>query len=395
MGSDEEWDDYYPNPQENPFEAVRRKLPESVGEMEPATGPPEQEVELTENTIFSGSETGLGHKPMPPEAETVENWPKRFTQPYLDWCRGAAVEGSSFCVDVLDKQPDVENLSQLENCDILLLPETQTAGPYFNPLFFPKDTLRPIYATGEVSAIRDHYSSQVREERFAMTMALAGGALFGAALNGVLHWFGLGSPSTNYVKAINANQDHIDQVARQVARTQQFTQSISKRADHLAEREKLTEEFLHVMVGMQGLFDHLELITNRVSILFHQRQLSPLLVDRNQMIKEERALEVEQREMDNMLMIAPGDVWQSPLSYVMTCDLRIHVMVHVPTGKTSSFRKLYKYIPTPMAFLENGTHFLANPAEPYLLLDQNDQHPPEMTRDVMAACKMVNYYRRY
>ena len=53
-----------------------------------------------------------------------------------------------------------------------------------------------------------------------------------------------------------------------------------------------------------------------------------------------------------------------PLSYVVTRDLRIHVMVHVPTGKTSLFQKLYKYIPTPMSFLENGTHFLANPAEP-------------------------------
>ena len=116
-------------------------------------------------------------------------------------------------------------------------------------------------------------------------MALAGGALFGAALNGVLHWFGLGSSSTDYVKAINANQQHIDQVARQVALTQQFTSSVFKRADQLAEREKLTEEFLHVMVGMQGLFDHLELITNGVFILFHQHQLSPLLVDRNEMVE--------------------------------------------------------------------------------------------------------------
>ena len=134
-------------------------------------------------------------------------------------------------------------------------------------------------------------------------MALAGGALFGAALNGVLHWFG--SSSSDYIKAINANQQHIDQVARQVALTQQFTSSISRRADQLAKREKLTEEFLHVMVGMQGLFDHLELITNGVSILFQQRQLSPLLVDRNEMIKEVLALEVEQRKMDNVLMIAP------------------------------------------------------------------------------------------
>lgn len=63
------------------------------------------------------------------------------------------------------------------------------------------------------------------------------------------------------------------------------------------------------MVGLQELFDHLEWITNRVSILFHQRQLSPLLVDRNEMIREMRALKGEQREMDNVLMIATGDVW--------------------------------------------------------------------------------------
>ena len=84
MRSDEEWADYYPNPQENPFEAVRRRLPEHVEELEPSTGPPEMEVELTENTIFSESETGLGHEVMPPEANIIEDWPKRFTQTYVD-----------------------------------------------------------------------------------------------------------------------------------------------------------------------------------------------------------------------------------------------------------------------------------------------------------------------
>lgn len=48
-------------------------------------------------------------------------------------------------------------------------------------------------------------------------MALAGGAFFGAALNRVQHWFGLRQSSDNKVKAINANQQHIEQVARQVA----------------------------------------------------------------------------------------------------------------------------------------------------------------------------------
>ena len=47
------------------------------------------------------------------------------------------MEGSSCCVDVLYTQPKIENLNQLNDCDVLLLPETQSEGPYFNPLFFP------------------------------------------------------------------------------------------------------------------------------------------------------------------------------------------------------------------------------------------------------------------
>ena len=84
MGSDEEWADYYPNPQENPFEAVRRRLPKRVGDLEPTTGPTKSAEELTDNTIFSDSESRTGHELMPEEANAVANWPKRFTQPYVE-----------------------------------------------------------------------------------------------------------------------------------------------------------------------------------------------------------------------------------------------------------------------------------------------------------------------
>lgn len=56
--------------------------------------------------------------------------------------------------------------------------------------------------------------------------------------------------------------------------------------------------------------------------------------------------------------------------------------------------KLYQYIPTPMAIKKNGSYFLANPAEPYLLLDLNGQHPREMTKGDVEACEMVNHNRR-
>lgn len=110
--------------------------------------------------------------------------------------------------------------------------------------------------------------------------------------------------------------------------TQKFSESPWARADQLAEHEKLSEEFLHVIMGLQGLFDHLESITNGVSISFCQPQLSPLLVYCNTMMKEVRASEVEQKEFNSVLMIAPGNVWKFLVPYVMTWALRIHIMIY-------------------------------------------------------------------
>ena len=402
MGSSDDWEDFWKFPQQNPFSVVRQELPERVITMptEDSTTSPANEgtqeedefVQFMTNTNDLRMSTG---EEMPSEAGEIDNWPARFTLSYITWCREEAVVGVSCCVDLLFQKPEVTNLNQLPNCDILVIPESKTDGPYYNPLFMPKEVLKPMYSSGDVSQIREHYLGQIREERFAVTMALAGGALFGSAISGILGWFGATTSSTEEVKRVNANQEHIDQVARQVALTQEFSKKMAEHSAQLESRENLTEEFLHMMVGLQSMFDHLEMITNGISVLFHNRQLSPLLVDRDLIIKEVRKVQVAERERDNLLMIAPGEVWHAPCSYVVTRDLRIHVMIHVPIGESASYRKLYRYLPTPMAFLENGTHFLANPPAPYLLLDQNDKNPIEMTEDQVDSCKMVNYYRKY
>lgn len=43
---------------------------------------------------------------------------------------------------------------------------------------------------------------------------------------------------------------------------------------------------------------------------------------------EVRALEVEQRERDNVLMIAPGDVSMIPVSCVVNLYMKIHIMIY-------------------------------------------------------------------
>ena len=106
-----------------------------------------------------------------------------------------------------------------------------------------------------------------------------------------------------------------------------------------------------------------------------------------------REVQVE-REKGLELMISSTDIWQTPISYVITRDLNIHIMLHVPIGRSSSFRKVFQYIPTPLT--DDTEHFMVDPRNPYLLLDKkNGQHPTEMSTEEMGKCESVNHYKKY
>ena len=177
--------------------------------------------------------------------------------------------------------------------------------------------------------------------------------------------------------------------------TEKYTKSIQSETYDLEEREGITEDFLHLMVGLQSLFDHMELISNGISTLIHHRRLSPLLVDRKSVVMRVREVQVEQREKGLELMISPTDIWQTPISYVITRDLSIHIMSHLPIGRSSSFRKVFRYILTPLTFGDDTEHFMVGPRNPYLLLDKNGQHPTEMSTEEMSECESVNHYEKY
>ena len=163
--------------------------------------------------------------------------------------------------------------------------------------------------------------------------------------------------------------------AHQVTMTEKYAKSIQSDAHDLDEREGIKEDFLHLMVELQSLFDHMELISNGISTIFHHRRLSPLLVDRKAVVMRVREVQVEQREKGLELMISPTNIWQTPISYVITRDLNIHIMLHVPIGRSNSFRKVFRYIPTPLTFGDDTKHFMVDSRNPYLLLNKNGQHP--------------------
>lgn len=56
MESDGEWQDYFPNPEENLFEAVPCRRPDRVGTMDTTASQPGESKapELTSNNIFAG-----------------------------------------------------------------------------------------------------------------------------------------------------------------------------------------------------------------------------------------------------------------------------------------------------------------------------------------------------
>ena len=121
----------------------------------------------------------------------------------------------------------------------------------------------------------------------------------------------------------------------------------------------------------------------RLSVLFQQRALSPLLVERKEVLKRVRALKHKERGRGNVILMDPLNVWRAELSYVVTRNLNILIMVHIPVAKLESFRHLYKYVRTPT------THFFPNPPNKYLVLDKGNAHPRVLDKTDLMRCKMV------
>ena len=113
------------------------------------------------------------------------------------------------------------------------------------------------------------------------------------------------------------------------------------------------------------------------------------------MTAEVRSLQHNARVRGNLLLINPLDVWHCELSYVVTQTLDIMVVVHIPVAKASSYRQLYQYVMTPLAFYKGTTHFFLNPPESYLLLDKDNPNPRVLREDDLSKCKKVRFKYRF
>ena len=51
-----------------------------------------------------------------------------------------------------------------------------------------------------------------------------------------------------------------------------------------------------------------------------------------------------------------SDIWECPTSYVISPELEVAVMVHIPVAQRSSYMYLYKYISTPLMAPEGSKY---------------------------------------
>ena len=73
-------------------------------------------------------------------------------------------------------------------------------------------------------------------------------------------------------------------------------------------------------------------------------------------------LQSELHGSTELLMINLGsDVWKCPTSYVISSDLEIAVMVHLPVAQRTSYMHLYRYVPTPLMAPEGTYRILVFP----------------------------------
>ena len=411
QGEDKEWQLHWRHLDLNPFSPDRTPLvtPRSVAKTTTTKRPIQSSGSEASNPNPATNQLkrSVVLATLPPLPSLIEevttarparSLPSFLSQKYQDFCELQSMAYTSACCPVdLFEHPEANTLDEL-GCEAFVIPETMVGSPYYNPLFITQEEKAQLGTNGSVVRLRALYSVveglPVREKR-QIGLAIAGGSMFGFAVNSILGFFGYSTHTTEDIEHINANQDHIGEVEHHVELAEKFAKQMREEAHLLEKREYMMERLLHVSASMQGIFEAYELYMAGLSVLFQQRALSPLLVDRKEVVRKVRALQHKERGRGNLILMDPLNIWAAELSYVVTRNLNIMVMMHIPVAKQDSFRHLYKYVRTPLAFSKSTTHFFPNPPNSYLLLDKDNSHPKVLDVAELAKCKEMRTDTRY
>ena len=226
--------------------------------------------------------------------------------------------------------------------------------------------------------------------------AVAGGFVAKSAVDSVLDWLGYHKTSGETVKHVNANMDHLKVVARHVEHMEVIVQKMVETAGHEEGREELIELYLHLTIAVEVLFDRVKQISLGLDQLGLHRHVTPHLVKAHHMQQQVHSLQTELHGSTELLMINIGsDIWKCPPSYVISAELDVAVMVHIPIARKDSYIYFYRYVSTPMMAPENKFRMLAMPRNKLLGINRDSHVAWEVSEESFQRCKSVGNGPRY
>lgn len=204
------------------------------------------------------------------------------------------------CLVDLFEHPEAESLEDL-GFEAFLIPEAMVGLPFYNPLFFTDEERNQLELNGLVVRIRSLYTEIDYSREKADRISFGRGFYAWVCRKFHFGFFGYSTHTTEDIEHVNANQDHIGEVEQHVELAEKFAKAMREEANQLEGREFMVNRLLHVSTSMQSVFETYKLMMAELSVLFQQRALSPLLVERKEVIKKMRALQHKERGRGNII----------------------------------------------------------------------------------------------
>ena len=325
MGTDAEWREQFMNIGRNPWEIERKPVPdepETGADPSPNTGnnwhsngttaTDSLSAERARNVLVRREGRSASFNVRRPVVhllphanlddlyiEHPSDFPLRFDALYREYLKSMASPETCTLVNIMKNHIRFkQKMTKLLGCVTLFIAEIYPASPYYDPAFFPQDLLKGSFQTGGLRPLVDHYwttTKQVlvnsftegnnltelsRVRRFIFGTAMfAGGVLVAELAEQALLAIGFSRHTTEDRKIVNENTARSKVLTVHLRGVEKAVHTLKAHECELEEEEGVTMKMIHLIAGLDTIFDEIHHVFNGMETLFHAKQATPLLVD--------------------------------------------------------------------------------------------------------------------